>query len=67
MNFVIFMNFVRPLFREPVIVSSLLCSIGKFIKSKGFRPERGFTGCFRQTRQEVHNVHEVHLVGIEAR
>jgi hypothetical protein len=35
MNFMNFMNFVRDLAREDVIVSYLLCSLGKINKSKG--------------------------------
>jgi len=64
MNFVNFMNFVSGLSREHVIFSSLLRSLRKFIKSKGFRPESPFIWCFRQTRREVHNVHEDHFGGL---
>ena len=53
-------NFVNSLCREPVSIPSLLCSLGKFIKDKGFRPEGGSGGCRSQTPQEVHNVHNVH-------
>src|SRR5215469_9717405 len=60
MNVMNFMNFVRDLFREPVSVPSLLRSLEKLIKSKGFRGRSAVRGELEEALENVHNVHEVH-------
>jgi hypothetical protein len=60
MNVVNFVNFFPGLSCEPVIFSSLLCSLGKLIDKREFRGRGRFSGVLGQTPQEVHNVHDVH-------
>jgi hypothetical protein len=56
-------NFAPALSREPLIVASLLCSLGKLIDNRGIAGAAGSRGAAGQTRLEVHNVHLLPVAG----
>jgi hypothetical protein len=56
-----FVNFVRDVCDEPVIILLFLRSHEKLIDSKGITGTAPSRGAPAWTRGEVHNVHDVHF------